>query len=308
MIHREGMCKPGAVLFFLAALLVPLAAEEPADLFERIDENYLESRFEENADLLEEAASVVSGPQERAEYLWRLSRNTLSLTDELRRAGASDNKLLEGYGKGEEYADEALSLVSDSHNAYYWRASNAGRWGQTKGILNSLMKAKPMRDDLAKAVNIEEDHADSYYVLGMLYASVPSLISFGNQEYAVSYSRKAIDVYDGERTKYVYYLKLAEHLWDRKWGSRKREKSFHGLEDNYRSAGTAEERNKYYEGVFDSAASRPYSAGGVKKLSDREEARKIISWLIKELESSRDLNSSEKETLEDARELQAAWN
>ncbi|MFO7848640.1 MAG: hypothetical protein R6V67_01660, partial [Spirochaetia bacterium] len=215
---------------------------------------------------------------------------------------------LEGYGKGEDYADEALSLVSDNHHAYYWRASNLGRWGQTKGILNSLMKAKPMRKDLTEAVNIEADHADSYYVLGMLYASVPSLISFGDEEYAVSYSRKAIDAYDGEKTKYVYYLKLAEHLRDRKWSARKRSKSFDGLADKYRSADTAAERNKYFEGVFDPAASMSYSSDGVENLSDREEAKKIISWIIGELEYKSGLSSSEKETLEDARKLNKSWN
>ncbi|MFO7850440.1 MAG: hypothetical protein R6V67_10805, partial [Spirochaetia bacterium] len=71
MRNRSRIFILTAALFLGAAVSGSLAAEEPAELFEKIDENYLESNFEENADLLEEVSSKVSGPQERAEYLWR---------------------------------------------------------------------------------------------------------------------------------------------------------------------------------------------------------------------------------------------
>lgn len=278
------------------------------EFFTRIDENYVNERYEENEKLLKKAEKEVSSHREEAEYLWRLSRNILSRTDNLRRRGEDSDTLLENYKKGERYADEAVSLDSENHHAYYWRASNIGRWGQTKGIINSLMKAGPMREDLIKAVNIEPDHSDSYFVLGVLYASVPKLVSFGNDEYAVSYSRKAIDVYDGEETKYRQYLKLAEHLEKRSWGEGKRKRSRSGLEKKYRRADSAYEKNKYYTGVFDPTESRIYSPNGVQKLSDKEEAKKIAAWIIDELEGASRLSPGEQETLEEAEKLSRALN
>ncbi len=306
MINTKTVVLVSAALFLGLCAGLSVSAESLDSLFARIDDNYIESRFDENEKLLEEAKTKVSGSTERAEYLWRLSRNVLNLTDDLRREGADTDLLLERYSEGERYADEAVSLDSNNHNAYYWRGSNVGRWGQTKGILNSLVKAGPMKDDLVKAVNIEPEHADSYYVLGILYASVPKMISFGNVDYAVSYSRKAIDAYDGDKTKYSYYLKLATHLKDRGWNERKRERNIRGMADDYRKADEPAEKNQYYEGVFDFSDSQMYSRRGVENMSDEEEAKLIVDWLIDELEAKSNLTSGEKENLKDAKELRSA--
>ncbi len=303
--------KVTACVAVCVVLLLPvfgIFATEPKELFDKIDENYIESEYEANRSLLEDLEGLVSSEVERAGYLWRLSRNTLFLADAAERAGASDDHLLEEYKRGEELADEAVELDPRNPHAYYWRASNVGRWGQTKGILNSLMKAKPMREDLERAVNLENDHSDSYYVLGLLYASVPKLVSFGNKDYAVSYSRKALDSYVGLKTKYSYYLKLAEQLWDRDWSARKRRREFDKLEKEYRRAETATEKNKYFEGIFDASASRIYARSGLEELSDQEEAKKIISWLIDAMERAGSLSEPDRALLEEVREFWEEWS
>jgi hypothetical protein len=142
----------------------------------------------------------------------------------------------------------------------------------------------------------------------MLYASVPKMLSFGNVDYAVSYSRKAIDAYEGEKTKFSYYLKLAEHLADRDWRERKRRRSVDGMAEDYRDADSPAERNKYYEGVFDFSAPRLYSYDGVEDFSDSEEAKKILGWLIGELEARGSLTPGDRETLNDAKELWDSLN
>ncbi len=307
MIRTKTVVIASMVLLLGLSASLSAAAESLGSLFSRIDDNYIESRYDENEKLLEEAKTKVSGSKERAEYLWRLSRNVLNLTDDLRREGADTDLLLERYSEGERYADEAVSLDSSNHNAYYWRGSNVGRWGQTKGILNSLVKAGPMKDDLVKAVNIESEHADSYYVLGILYASVPKMLSFGNIDYAVSYSRKAIEAYEGDKTKYSYYLKLATHLKDRGWNERKRGKNIRGMKDDYRKVDEPAEKNQYYEGVFDFSTPQVYSRRGVENMSDEQEAKLIIDWLIDELEAKSNLTSGERENLKDAKELRSSF-
>jgi tetratricopeptide (TPR) repeat protein len=96
------------------------------------------------------------------------------------------------YDEGMTFADRAIEADPSNNLGYYWKASNLGRWGETRGILSSLNQAKPMRDLLEQSIERDSDHWDSYYVLGLLYARVPGgIISFGNTDYAVSLGRKA---------------------------------------------------------------------------------------------------------------------
>lgn len=278
------------------------------ELFEQTDELYKAEQHEEAAETLEKAEELVSSNAEKAELYWRLSRTTLNLADEAERNGASADQLLEEFEKGEALANQALEYDDDNHHAYYWRGSNIGRWGQTKGVLNSLMKAGPMRDDIERAVRSDSAHADSFYVLGMLYASVPKLISFGNIDYAVSYSRRAIDAYRGDKTKYSYYLKLGDHLYQRDWNSRKRQKEARKMADDFSEATDPVERYKYFTAAFDPAKSQPYSRSGVEGMSDREEARAIMEWIVDELNGKSTLLPSEKDNLEDAQAFLSEWN
>lgn len=277
-------------------------------LFAQADQLYDQEKHQQAGEVLKEAEPLVSTDSEKAGLYWRQSRNVLSLADEAEREGEMDESgLLVEYERGEALAQKAIELDSSDHNGYYWHASNLGRWGQTKGILNSLMKASPMRDDLEIAVRKDPEHADSFYVLGQLYASVPKMISFGNVEYAVSYDRRALDVYDGDKTKYSYYLKLGEHLQQRDWDNRKRTKEVRKMEDDYRDASDPAEKYKYYEAAFNFSASQPYSPGGVEGMSDHEEALKIVSWIVDELGSKANLSSSERDQLKDARQNLDDW-
>ena len=102
--------------------------------------------------------------QEEAEVLWRLSRAALGMGDDL------DKKDKDGrfaaYEEGEEYANLSIARYPNAF-AYHWKASNIGRWGQTKGPLNSLGKAKGMLEDLTMVVNDFniDDYTETWYVL-----------------------------------------------------------------------------------------------------------------------------------------------
>ena len=283
------------------------AQSDVSALFDPADELYEAERYQEAREILDQAESMVRTDGERAELYWRLSRNTLMLADEAERNGASDGQLLEQFEEGEALANRALEYDGDNHFAYYWRASNIGRWGQTKGIVNSLMKAGPMRDDLERAVRADNSHADSFYVLGMLYASVPKLISFGNKEYAVAYSRRAIDAYRGDKTKYSYYLKLGDHLYQRDWGSRKRQKEARKMTDDFTGADDPVERYKYFNAAFNFTEPQPYSRGGVADMSDQEEAIDIMEWIVDELGSKSTLTSGQQDNLEEAQAFLDEW-
>ncbi len=265
--------------------------------------NQLE-RHKEVKEFLLEQLKTVSDRREKAELYWRIARATLNLGDEAEDNGASKDTLLKIFEEGESYATEAIKADPENYNGYYWKSANIGRWGQTKGILNSLFKAGPMRDLLVKAISLKPDFPDAYYVLGQLYEQVPGFpVSFGNADYAVSLGRLSVDLYREWYDKglkkeidYDYYTELAKHLYKRNWDSRKRKSSQAKKKRKYQSTRDVFEKGANYEGVIT-----------LKSISDREEAREMIKWVIDKLSSIGNRKRSQNDDLKEAKETLASW-
>ncbi len=248
---------------------------------------------------LESMQSQASTPSVRGEILWRMASATLMHGDQRKDAGAGDNELLEIYARGEEYGKRAVEADPANPLGYYWQSANIGRWGQTKGVLNSLFRAPDMRDLLTETIRRDPDHAESYYVLGQLYAKVPGMISFGNVEYAVSLARKSVDLMEAELTSgereernEAFYVQLASHLADRDWNRRRRDRERDSMRESYNGAKGALEKGFYYEGIAD-----------IPGRDDEAEAREILEEVIRRLERTASPTPSERRQLTEAREL-----
>ncbi len=286
------------VFFFVASILI---AESATD---RADELYEKELHREGYEFLMQAVRNTADANERAELYWRLARATLEVGNLEETEGAEVNALLVRFQEGESYADESIALNPHNHEAYYWKSANIGRWGEVKGILNSLFKAKPMRELLHTALTYYPEHPASFYVLGILYERLPGgIVSFGNANYAVSLGRKAIDANRAEveagvedEIKLSYYTELARHLWVRNWSASKRIKEHAGKARKFREKTDVLERNFYYEGVLD-----------IENVSDREEALRIIRRVVDEFESMPSLTKGQQEDLEEAREDLERW-
>jgi tetratricopeptide (TPR) repeat protein len=287
---------------FLAVLLLAavLCAHAQFDeLITSADAHYDEDRYDEAIADLEEALSEAGSGSERAEVYWRLSRATLSVGDRQIDNGRDEATILETFEQGEDYGRQAIEADPSNHLGYYWTSANVGKWGQTRGIVNSLIKAAPMRDLLAEAIEREPDHADSYYVLGQLYAQVPGFISFGNVNYAVSFGRKSVDL-ETEQTRndpeeefnQDMKIQLASHLIQRDWNRRKRDREQSDKAQKYRSTSNLLEKNFHYEGVVD-----------LPRMDDKEEARELLEEAIAALERKSDRSDGEDRNLEEARTL-----
>ncbi|MFW6288861.1 MAG: hypothetical protein ACOC2Q_03680, partial [Spirochaetota bacterium] len=141
-----------------------------------------------------------------------------------------------------------------------------------------------MRDLLRQAINQQPDHAGSYYVLGQLYAEVPGVISFGNDDYAVGLARKSIDLHeqelasgDADELEHDYYIQLASHLMQRGWNERKRDRAMAGKRDSFSSTDDRLEQGWYYEGTV-----------RIPAQDDVEEAEALLRDMIGRLEAIRD--------------------
>jgi tetratricopeptide (TPR) repeat protein len=258
---------------------------------------------EEARALLEACLAREAGGREQAEIYWRLARAWLNLGDQAEDKGTKDDALLAYFARGEELAQKGIDADPGNHLTYYWKSATAGRWGQVKGILNSLFKAKPMRELLKKALVLKPDHADSYYVLGQLFEQVPSSISFGDKDWAVSLGRKAADLREAqvqtgeeEELVYDYYTELAQHLWKRNWSSAERQKEQARKAAQYAALSDPMEKNCYYEGTLT-----------LKDQSDREEARELLAWTVGELKALPSRTQGEQDDLKEALEVQAGW-
>jgi len=296
-------------VIFLAALLIVVRpsfvfADISATL-KKADSLYRADKHAEAEDILLKALSDVTTNKEKAEVYWRLARTVEKIGERKKNDGtASKEELLAIFEKGEKYADRAIRYNPQDYNAYFWKSANIGRWGQTKGILNSLFKAGPMRDLLVKAISIKPDFPDAYYVLGQLYEQVPGFpLSFGNVEYAVSLGRKAVDLMKKwyaaglkKEIDYSYYKELAKHLYKRDWSARKRKKYQPKERRKYNSETDLLKKSFYYEGIV-----------SLKDISDREEAVEMIRWVIEKLESIPNKTPSKLDDLKESKELLAKW-
>ncbi len=284
-----------AFLLLLTTLSAAFDAERSDYLFYR--ENDYEKDYEYLLLSLENAQST----SEKAEILWRLGRTRLTLTDEEKEKGTlSKEELLSLYGDYSAsdtpssrdtssafyYAYESLQY-KESAPAYHWLSSAVGRCGQVHGALNSLSKAKGMKNLEVKALENFTSftlETDSWYVLSILYNSLPGgPISFGNNNYAISYMRKCLDTQDMvNRTNGTNYLELAEQLYERNWSKAKRSKEFSSMLKSYekevkKNSGVCE-INKYYEGYLSSLSSPFYVTVKLEAMSDRDEALTLLQY------------------------------
>ena len=259
---------------------------------------YVENDYEADFAYLSEALKSATDSSEKAEILWRMSRTRLTLTDENKESmteaerfagygdyGADDKPKSSDTSSAFYYAYESLKCA-ETPNGYHWKASAVGRAGQEHGALNSLGKADPMRKLETKALEGFSSfplETDSWYVLAILYRSLPGKpISFGNDNFAISYMRKCLMTQDMERTNGTNYLELAEELYKRDWDAKKRAKEFQSMLKNWdknQSKGSTE-YNKYYEGYLSQQGSPFWVAADLSSISDRQEAIALLQYGI----------------------------
>ena len=297
------MKRLGTILALLL-IIVPLGLADFQEILDRVDQLHEEETYEQTKSLIESSLAEAKSGAEKAELHWRLARAWLNLGDEAEDSGTAEEALLAYFESGEAEAQKAIDADANNHLGYYWKSANIGRWGQVKGILNSLFKAKPMRDLLQQAVAVEPEHADSYYVLGQLFEQVPGFpVSFGDKDYAVSLGRKSLDLHEQQvkagiedEINYDFYTEMAKHLWERNYTAARRAREQGRKKNKYQSISDPMEKNFYYE-----------AAVTLEGDSDREEALELINWVIRELKGLSGRTDSQEDDLKEAEEVLASW-
>lgn len=298
------------ISFVLLFTCVSFAYSVPQAV-KQADSLYWADRLEEAETLLLDELQTTTNTTDKAEILWRLSRVTLAMGDEREVLGASDDELFATYEKAEKYALDALALA-ELPDAIVYKASSIGRWGETKGPLNALSKAKPMRDDFTHLIDAMgvTDRTISWYVLGQLYFQLPGWpISFGDLDTAISYTRKALDTIPPENLYPGHFKALAEMLWKRDLSASKRNSKLKSMEKDWKKAAgkSTVDQHAYYEGANGASAIPFYSPVAMNKMSDRQEAVMLLQYAISKYNVWPFHSRADKRNLEEIEGLLQEW-
>lgn len=264
--------------FSLFVVMLVIAMAVAALDFSQVDETYdKEINDQQVYDTLQGMLGQATTDGEKAEVLWRLARVCVRLGDALDEKDKTGKFAI--YEEGENYAQQSIELVPGPE-AYLWKSGNVGRWGQTKGVMDSLSKAKPMMADLKEVTDTfgRVDSSETWYTLAVLYHSLPGMFG-GDNNAAISYARVACDTIP---TKYIYggtYKALAEYLYERNWNANKRAKEIEKMKASWNKETSSNyEKYKYYEGANGADASPKWANGKLSDMSDRQEALIILKY------------------------------
>ncbi|MBU0956631.1 MAG: hypothetical protein KKI09_14485 [Spirochaetes bacterium] len=274
------------------------------DDLKQVDDMHEVGQYDQCLSRLQSVLGQATSNRDKAEVYWRMSRAALNQGNKLKDSNAPQPQTLAKYEEGEGYADQAISADPANYQGYFWKSSNIGMWGQTKGVLNALAKASPMKSLLEQAVGANNTHADSYYVLGQLYRELPGWpVSFGNAATAVSYGRLSVqlntdDVQAGraKNISYGFHVELAKSLWNRNWNAGKRSSEQRKIKADFDKARNPIDRGAAYEGSI-----------SIPGKSDREEALDLVRNAISSLQRISSRNAGQEDDLKKAQEVLAGW-
>jgi hypothetical protein len=297
---------PSRLWLVLLMLLVPVGflLADVSAVASQADGLHDKGMYAEAKKLLLDSVGAAGGGQDQAQLYWRVARETLELGDIAEKDKKPKADILAVFTEGEGFADKSIAADPQNDLGYYWKSSNIGRWGQVKGILNSLFKAQPMKDLLVKDLSLNPGRSDAYYVLGQLYRELPGRpLSFGNLDAAVSLGRKSVDLRQeqfaaGTEKDLVYNLanELAKTLYKRNWSAATRLTEQKNKAAKLASAVTPLDKGSLYE-----------ASVTLKNESDRQEAKELVQGVVDDLGKVQSLTAPQAQDLQKAKDLLKGW-
>lgn len=103
----------------------------------------------------------------------------------------SDAEKLEAYDRGRQVAQRAVEVSPKSAAAHFWYAANTARWGQTKGILRSLVLLPTVQEEIRLILDLDPMFTAAYALAGNVFYEVPGLLG-GDLKKAEEMFRKGL--------------------------------------------------------------------------------------------------------------------
>jgi tetratricopeptide (TPR) repeat protein len=119
-----------------------------------------------------------------------------------------DDEKLAIYKKGIDVAKRAISLDPKSVESHFWLGVSYGKYGETKGVTNSVALIDPIKKEMQTVIELDEkfEGGGPHRVLGRLYHKVPGVLG-GSTEKAIEHLEKAVAI---DKSRLLNHLFLAE--------------------------------------------------------------------------------------------------
>jgi tetratricopeptide (TPR) repeat protein len=107
----------------------------------------------------------------------------------------SKDEKMKIYEEGIRYCQEAVKADDNCVPCHFWLGVSYGKFGEAKGILQSLGLVPHLKKAMEKVVKLDEKfaHGGAHRVLGRLYNKLPG-IKGGDNDKAVEHLNKAIEI------------------------------------------------------------------------------------------------------------------
>lgn len=134
---------------------------------------------------------VLAVDGKNVEARWKIARSYYWIGQHV---NGEDKKLAE-FEKGIRYAQEAIKLDPNCAPCHYWLGVCYGKFGETKGVLQSLGLVPHVKDAMNKVIQLNPKfyHGGPYRVLGRLYFKLPSFKG-GDPKKAIENLKKATEI------------------------------------------------------------------------------------------------------------------
>lgn len=249
--------------------------------FGSVDRAFERESYKACRDSLCVMLSQASGPHEKAEVLWRLSRVTLMLGEkesakEVRRTV---------FAEGIRYADEAIAAEPANIQSYMWHCANTGRECQTHGIKEQAAAVPVMLRDLETILDRygRTNFSEAWQALAEIFHEHP----LKSNDKALNYARKAVATIPARELRLTTYLYLAELLYERNASASKRAAAIASDAAKYAVSGQSNtERMGYFVGSTGTGGRAPWSEHPLASISDREEAVALVRYAMARYENA----------------------
>ena len=276
-------------LFLLAAVVAS---------FISVDRDFkYKCNYKENHDTLLVMLEDAFPGSEKADVYWRLSRTALMLGEQEQGKVAKRT----WYALGMEYAEKGLKEYSTSKECFMWHCANIGRDCQTRNIMEQAAAVPKMMKDLTtildKYGNVE--YSEAWQALSEIYYNHP----MKSDEDAINFARKAATCIPPDELRISTYTYLAELLYKRNWSAQKRQTV---AAENAAEFKKTHQSNIEKYAYFDGAKTyMPWSIKPFTTMSDREEAKALVSYATGQYNSCKNLTPLDKKDYEKLVEFSA---
>lgn len=208
------------VFVVFASLAMAVTAGE---LINKAEQLWLQHKYNESNNVLNEALKANPTNPEKAEIYWRMARNLYDLAEEMPREAKAER--LKNYLKIQELAKKCMEANPNLGECYLWLGTGIGREGTQKGVLNMLGKIAQVEGLWLKCIELKPTYravdgtantlGDAYYALGVFYRLVPDWNAVkvlyktkGDKKKSVEMLRKAVEL-EPKRVEYAKELGIS---------------------------------------------------------------------------------------------------